>query len=531
MSRVATATAEPPPEPPAPVRRRPRPVLHPFLFTAFPIVFLVARNTTDDIGPWEVFESMGFALAVTAVAFGVLWLILRDPHPAGFLASGLVLLFFSFGHVQDLRDPNHLHPSAHRLLIGYLLLALALILGTVLGTVRWRRAFGRLTPGLNLIAGVLVVMNLVPIVVAGPRGGDGSIGSDVQLAAPAHPRDVYFIIFDRYADEITLRDRFGYDNTPFLASLGDRGFDVVTDAVANYPKTAHSLAATLNMSFLDELVTEEGTNSGNWQPIYECLQDFRAARALQSIGYTYDHIGSWWSPTHDDPTADRNYVYGRGEFSQTLIDTTIWPVLSGTVGISELQNANLAQYRRVAFQFDAIDEIEANPDPTFTFAHFTLPHPPYVFDAQGNYVTPDLVTEGLDAPYLEQLKYTNTAMLQMIDRLLSGPDEDDPIVVIESDEGPHPARLEADEDSFEWPDATDAELGGKFRILDAMYLPGEGPDADLGSFTPVNTFRIVFDRYFGADLPLLPDRSWVFQDSTHPYRFTEITDRLATLQT
>ena len=185
----------------------------------------------------------------------------------------------------------------------------------------------------------------------------------------------------------------------------------------------------------------------------------------------------------------------------------------------------------MGFQFDALNEIAADPDPTFTFAHFTLPHPPYVFDAQGNYVTADQWRAGPDEAYLDQLKYTNTAMLQMIDRLMAGPDETDPIVVIQSDEGPHPARLEADEDAFEWPDATDAELGGKFRILDALYLPGESPDAHLESFTPVNTFRIVFDRYFGADLALLPDRSWVFQDSSHPYRFTEITDRLATLQT
>lgn len=528
MSRVATATGEPPPEPAAPARHRARPVLHPFLFTIFPIVFLVARNTTDDIGPWEVLEPLALALAVTAFVFVGLWIVFRDPHPAGFLTSGLVLLFFSFGHVNDLRDPNHLDVAARGLFAGYVLIALVVMLITV----QYRRRFARLTPGLNLIAGVLVVLNLVPIAVAArPRPGGGEIGSDVQLTLPAHPRDVYYIIFDRYADEVTLRDRYGYDNTPFLDSLGDRGFDVVTDAVANYPKTAHSLASSLNMSFLDQLVAEQGVDTDNWGPIYRGLQNFQVARALERIGYTYDHIGSWWSPTHDDPTADRNYVFGRGEFSQTLLGTTIWPVMIGTVGLSDLEDPNRIQYERVGFQFDALNEIEADPDPTFTFAHFTLPHPPYVFDAQGRFVGGGDFSRGSDAAYLEQLKYTNTAMLAMIDRLLAGPDDADPIVVIQSDEGPHPVRLEDDEDAFEWPDATDAELGGKFRILDALYLPGEGPDAHLGSFTPVNTFRIVFDRYFGADLPLLPDRSWIFQDSTHPYRLTEITDRLARLQT
>jgi hypothetical protein len=527
MSGVVTATADPP-APEAAARHRPRPVLHPFGFTIFPIIFLVARNTTDDIGLWAVLWPLAISLAATTFVFVGLWIVFRDPHPAGFLTSVLVLLFFSFGHVNRLRDPNDLDPAARGLFGAYVLLAFVLVLVTI----RWRDRFVRITPGLNLIAGVLVVLNIVPIVAAGPRGGGGGVvGADVQLAEPQDPRDVYYIIFDRYADEITLRDRFGYDNTPFLDSLRDRGFDVVTDAVANYPKTAHSLASSLNMSFLDQLVAQQGPDSDNWQPIYRSLQDFRVARAMESIGYTYDHIGSWWSPTREDVTADRNYVYGRGEFTETLLDTTIWPVMGGSVGISEDADPSLTQYQRVGFQFDALDEISEDPGPTFTFAHFTLPHPPYVFDAQGNYVTAAQWRSGPDGAYLEQLKYTNARMQQMIDDLLAGPAETDPILVIQSDEGPHPPALEADEDAYEWPDATDADLGGKFRILDALYLPGEGSDAELGSFTPVNTFRIIFDRYFGADLALLPDRSWIFQDSTHPYRMTEITDRLATLQT
>jgi hypothetical protein len=525
MSTVTTATAPPPAEPAA--HRRPRPVLHPFLFTIFPIVFLVAANPTDDIRLWDVLWALALSLAATAVVLAVARLVLRDVHTAGFVTSGFVLLFFSFGRVDLAVDPNQLQQHRHALFLTYVLVGLIVLL---IG-VRFRGRFGRITPGLNLIAAVLVLLNVVPIVTAGPRSGTGVVGEDVTLTAPAHPRDVYYIIFDRYADEITLRDRFHYDNTPFLTALGDRGFDVVTDAVANYPKTAHSLASSLNMSFLDGLVRQEGADSGDWGPIYASMSDFRVARALTSIGYTYDHMGSWWSPTYDDPSADTNFIYGRGEFEQTLLDTTVWPTLAAALNLSDERDPQQTQYQRVLFQFDTLNRIAQDPAPTFTFAHFTLPHPPYVFDADGNYVTPDQWVGGADGAYLEQLKYTNGRILQMVDSLLAGPDDTDPIVVIQSDEGPHPDRLEADEESFEWPDATDTELGEKFRILDALYLPGEGTDAELGSFTPVNTFRIIFDRYFGADLPLLPDRTWVFQDFFHPYRMTEITDRLATLQT
>jgi hypothetical protein len=38
--------------------------------------------------------------------------------------------------------------------------------------------------------------------------------------------------------------------------------------------------------------------------------------------------------------------------------------------------------------------------------------------------------------------------------------------------------------------------------------------------SPVNAFRIVFNAYFGAELPLLPDRVFLSPDYDHMYDFT-----------
>ncbi|MDP9327049.1 MAG: hypothetical protein M3P10_02455, partial [Actinomycetota bacterium] len=121
MSRVATATAPPPAE--SVRRRRPRPVLHPFLFTIFPIALLVAHNTTDDIALWDVLQPLLLALGVTAAIFVLLWFAFRDPHAAGFLTSCLALLFFSFGHVNRALDPNAIGRSKERLFWAYVLTA------------------------------------------------------------------------------------------------------------------------------------------------------------------------------------------------------------------------------------------------------------------------------------------------------------------------------------------------------------------------------------------------------------------------
>jgi hypothetical protein len=46
--------------------------------------------------------------------------------------------------------------------------------------------------------------------------------------------------------------------------------------------------------------------------------------------------------------------------------------------------------------------------------------------------------------------------------------------------------------------------------LYALHLPGHQNDGTLYStISPVNTFRVIFNTYFGTKLPLLEDRSYL----------------------
>jgi hypothetical protein len=42
----------------------------------------------------------------------------------------------------------------------------------------------------------------------------------------------------------------------------------------------------------------------------------------------------------------------------------------------------------------------------------------------------------------------------------------------------------------------------------------------------VNSFRLVFNKYFGTTYSMLPDRSYVFRNELEPYNFIDVTDRL-----
>ena len=103
-----------------------------------------------------------------------------------------------------------------------------------------------------------------------------------------------------------------------------------------------------------------------------------------------------------------------------------------------------------------------------------------------------------------------------------------PIIILQGDEGPYPDRYRSAARSFRWEQATDAEVRQKFGILNAYYLPGVDSSSLYPSITPVNSFRLVLDLYFGTSLGLLPDRSYACVSYSHPYELLDITDKLKT---
>jgi Sulfatase len=356
----------------------------------------------------------------------------------------------------------------------------------------------RLSRGLSILLGLAVLVAAGFAVAALSLGGPPPISG-----APATERDIVYVIPDRYAGPATLR-RYGFDNSQFLGTLRDRGFYVATRTFGNYQKTAHSMAASLGMRYLDGIGARADAPD-DWGPVFDQVHGSRVATFLQRRGYEYVHVGSWWGPTAEDPAADRNVRFA------------IPP------GLPIEEGLRVASLR----QFEDIAAAAEHPGPQFVLAHILLPHPPYVFDRFGGPYT-EREREGIprDEQYLEQLRFTNVLLQNLMDRLLAGSEDEDPIVILQSDEGPHPLPYEYDR-FWDWFGATDGQLLEKFRLLNAYYLPGVEAEDLSPTISPVNSFRVVLNEYFGQRLELLPDRSFVFRDEAHLYRFREVTARLA----
>ena len=66
----------------------------------------------------------------------------------------------------------------------------------------------------------------------------------------------------------------------------------------------------------------------------------------------------------------------------------------------------------------------------------------------------------------------------------------------------------------------------RMRILNAYYLPEGGAEGLYEGISPVNTFRVVLNQYFGEDLPLLEDISY-FSNYKHPFDFEIVPETRA----
>jgi hypothetical protein len=501
--------------------------IHPVLFGIYPILFLWSQNV-GEVGPADVSDVLGASFLFAIVVMLFAWLVFQDRARGALFITPAILAFLLYGHVERL-GADAIHERAAIVA----LIAIALVLALKLPD-RW---INRVDAGLRFLAIALIVVtlwNILPTQIAEATTPRAIVadGKALPTATTARKRDVYWLIFDRYGSDRALQLEYKTRNdlTPWLK---EHGFAVLADSHANYVGTAQSLATTSNMTPLAELTKGVPRNSATYQPIYNTLQGSLTVRQFQALGYRYLHLGSWWNPTRFDTAADRNFnADGVSDFTSAVVESSIVPVLSKEFIPDALPPTEPAKHlKHNTFALDKLDSLPLEGGPKFVWAHILLPHPPYIFDADGNYIeTPRAAGITDTEAWRGQLAYTNKRLEAFIEGLLSKPEDQQPIIILQADEGPWPVPYAKDKVNFDWNKATADQLEEKFGIMNAWYVPGGADSLGLRQDqTAINTFPTLFDRYFGFNYPMLPDE--VFASSWWKmYQPIDITDRLPSLK-
>jgi hypothetical protein len=516
---------------------------HPFLFAIFFVLFLYAHNA-DEVLFADTLSSFLAVLMGTVAILGIFRLIYRDNKKAALIATLFVILFFSYGHLFELRGTDYW--TRHR----YLLTSYAFIFlsGAAL-ILRAKAGFMSLTKLLNFIAIVLILGPVYTLSAfeyrawQASRGDIGPIGTPEIVREVIGPKpDIYLIMLDAYASSHSLMEFYDYDNSKFINFLVEKDFYVVSKPASNHSGTALSLTTLLNINHLEQISSTGELTLEALQP-RNSVQDNVVGRFLKSEGYTYIQMGSTWEGTFHNSYADVNINTGVLKQFPLLIyeKTAIYPY---TFNYSVF-DTDKVQWRRVRMQFKALKNIPDEYDsPVFVFAHIGIPRGPFVFNEDGSYkISEPIINEpereelGLKGEYhlrgyLDQIKYTNSEVMEIIEAILEK-SPNPPIIIVQSDHG---SRISVKKRLEKEANVSDLYVRDRMRNFNAMYLPDGGTSALYDTITPVNTFRIIFDRYFGTELGLVSDRSFValprpgntneYDDREEHYNFVEVTDRL-----
>jgi hypothetical protein len=340
------------------------------------------------------------------------------------------------------------------------------------------------------------------------RPGLAAVHTSDAVPAGTLP-NVYYFVLDAYARDDVMGALYPDDDpTAFNDTLAALGFNVDSDATANYAQTDQSVPSTLNQVLIIDERTPTDQVLMDRSPIL--MGDNATVAYFRELGYHYvqTHTQRHDPLQCDQARADaclgpraRSTGISLGEVERSLLEVTpIGPVvLSGD--IVDLAEVDVWPTDVVGGLFE--DGWLTRDRPIFVYAHILAPHPPYVRDGQCEEIEPfgDLGQgwgPGHEPYYLGHVQCLRTEMSQSLERLI----EADPtaIVVVQSDHGP---AFDVDllRPIADW---TDEMMRMRFGAFRSWRMPEPCLPEDEAASSLVNTFRVV-EACVGAGTPELID--------------------------
>lgn len=499
---------------------------YPLYFALFPTLSFYIGNQKE-LQLIAILSPILYSFIFLFLIFGVIKLLVKEANKTNILTLTIILYFFSYGYywqkIQALRIGFFAFVIYTLIFAGFLILLTKL------------KKRPELPVFLTIVGLFLIISSLASIVSyeirRQVRKGQEIVLSDGRLT-PVNRNDapdIYYLILDRYANNQVLREQYHFDNSDFLDFLKDQGFYIAGKSFANYPKTHLSLGSSLNLYYLDELSRKMGEENSDYTSVFALVQNNKVGRFLKASGYRYLYFGDWWGPTSVNKLADRNInLYANSdEFLRKFLQTTLLINLLGDYWSGSRLFGFFADriWENTNYKFSQLEKIAEEKSPKFIFAHMLFPHYPYIFDKNCLQVD-DKRNKPEDEKYLEQLQCANKKVKKMIAAILEK-SKKPPIIILQSDEGPFKVdEMRRDGEVIDWTKVSDQAIRRHMRILNAYYLPGFDYQNLYPSVSPVNTFRLVFNYYFGTNFKILPDKSYFIPHIDRPFKYLEITDKV-----
>lgn len=485
---------------------------------AFPLFFWL-HGINEQFGllrPFVVFSLLAYYMAVAAITAVASVLFFKNTTQASVFTFIALCVFFFFGAVKDaFSDSGYLSfASTYRVFLP-LVFAL-LILGYVI--VRWsKQNLVRVNLFIRTLLMACVIIELVSLLFhfASGKQRHGDLGDiDNSLARQLPKSDtadkpfIFWIVLDEYSGSTGLKRGWSFVN-PLVEELRRREFFVADSARSPYNYTHYSLVSTLDMQYLRNLKEHSEIGFRDIVRGNISLKETNVVAYLRQQGY--DIVNHTIYNVDDHPTEAREY-FVNADF-RLVDDQTLAGRIKRDLGwnIKNIFSANRKKAdsldkakslaKEAKYRLDLVHRglseakrAFSTGRPAFFMFHYFFTHEPFIYNADGS-IDQSVGFGMYPGKYVPSVNYANSVIQKLVDSLLEAGKGKNMAIVIQGDHG---YKFEEDDPLFNQEGCS---------ILYAVYCSDHSYPGWSNTFNSVNSFRVLFNKYFHTNLPILENRS------------------------
>jgi hypothetical protein len=289
-----------------------------------------------------------------------------------------------------------------------------------------------------------------------------------------------------------------------------------------------SIPATMNMNYVNFLADEIGEEVRNYKPLnqkdYGLYPNNMVIKNFKEMGFNIVTFNTFALHAHDIPLSDFTLCHKTihildNRLVDALARTSIFGYFVERWAEGETRQVTLCAFDEFPKSMELTDK------PIFVWGHVMVPHPPWIFGPNGEPLTPGkplLITDNPEfrdsgwepkIQYLQQVQFVNKKTIQIVDEILEK--DSNSVIIIQGDHG---TAWDVD-----WIEPSKEDVYQRLRNFDAIYFPdNEKRSKLLDDRVLVNTFRTVFNTYFGSEYEILEHKMY-WSANQKPYLFKDVT--------
>ncbi|HQW93339.1 MAG TPA: hypothetical protein PKY28_09585, partial [Ferruginibacter sp.] len=401
-----------------------------FLFLL--VVFFCLHGSVENYGYLEIKEVLligGVLFLSILLCYGILFMVTGNAVLASIVSFFMGLWYFFFGALHDwVKSVTRISFISSYSFLLPLLLIITVLLFIFLK--RKKQIAIKLFFYLNVLLLIYSAIDTVLLItkIASPKSiSTRTVPFDTNKVN-AKP-NVYFLMFDEYAGNKSLKDSFGFANDSLFNYLSKKQFKKLP-VFSNYDFTLFSMSAILNMQYVDTGYNPGKVTQRDFQIRTNEIRNGEVFTIFKKMGYQVRNysvfdIGETHSisrqnaflPVHSVLLTDK-ILHNR------IIRTSGWLFQTGKLALPSWRKKYLYQHETnnlYAQQMLIKSAGEKKTAPVFCYAHFMLPHWPYYRDSTGAHNSDEIIASSNllhdKALYLSYLKYTNRVIEQLVDEI------------------------------------------------------------------------------------------------------------------